>query len=601
MNPMIRRVLWLAFLQATKLRYTTIRRRRKKHSTLPKTTLTHYKEPSMSELWSLITFVWRHCRNSFVIAISLMGLTTAINYAHPTLLAKAVDLFSQNNVSAVSTLITWYLALIILGIALTPLERIYLTRLIHRTRRQVTIAWNKELLHKDYKHLQAFGRGKIATAFQRGADGLESILFDLMEYFLVSLMVVIITTSYIIYLGGLWILPLLVAVSWIIFSLQKKHLKSLDDLIKQNHQLADEKASYQGDLLSSPHQLRLARGVSSALKALERISKNYHKKNTHIEYRRARIYSLSDLAVSLTQAFLIIGSITLSQYTHITSLEAGEILGLYMYSSILISNLMVLPTMKTQLIQWLAEKKSLTEILQVKKDPPFLLSNSNPPKHRHPFELHLTPLPRRQNQNPTSSLLSLRESITIDFGTKVAIVGASGQGKSRFAEMICGLQQKEPIKITLGDQNTKVLPLAELTKKLFYAPSHTQTLSGTFWNTLTFGETFPQHLTENLLEKLELSHFASYLKEPKPFPTESLSSAEKKRLGLLRAMLLKRPITILDEPTEALNAELALKIWPEILDFFSYGTLICITHDLRYLKAFDQILTIQNHQVSQPT
>ena len=57
-----------------------------------------------------------------------------------------------------------------------------------------------------------------------------------------------------------------------------------------------------------------------------------------------------------------------------------------------------------------------------------------------------------------------------------------------------------------------------------------------------------------------------------------ISGGEAKRLSLARALLSKAPILILDEPTEHLDLELALRIEKRILEFTSDKTLVVITH-----------------------
>jgi ABC-type transport system involved in cytochrome bd biosynthesis fused ATPase/permease subunit len=57
-----------------------------------------------------------------------------------------------------------------------------------------------------------------------------------------------------------------------------------------------------------------------------------------------------------------------------------------------------------------------------------------------------------------------------------------------------------------------------------------------------------------------------------------ISGGEAKRLSLARVLLSKAPILILDEPTEHLDLELALRIEKRILDFASFKTVVVITH-----------------------
>jgi ATP-binding cassette subfamily C protein CydC len=57
-----------------------------------------------------------------------------------------------------------------------------------------------------------------------------------------------------------------------------------------------------------------------------------------------------------------------------------------------------------------------------------------------------------------------------------------------------------------------------------------------------------------------------------------MSGGEAKRLSLARVLLSKAPIVILDEPTEHLDSELALRIEKRVLDYTTNKTLVVITH-----------------------
>jgi ATP-binding cassette subfamily C protein CydC len=60
-----------------------------------------------------------------------------------------------------------------------------------------------------------------------------------------------------------------------------------------------------------------------------------------------------------------------------------------------------------------------------------------------------------------------------------------------------------------------------------------------------------------------------------------LSGGEKKRLGLVRALLHDAPILLLDEPTEGLDATMGLKIIDNLLKNYPDKTIILVTHQER--------------------
>ena len=76
-----------------------------------------------------------------------------------------------------------------------------------------------------------------------------------------------------------------------------------------------------------------------------------------------------------------------------------------------------------------------------------------------------------------------------------------------------------------------------------------------------------------------------------------MSGGEAKRLALLRTLITKKPITIIDEPTSAMDRKTAIVVWTVLRKAFHQKTLICVTHDNQPLSNFDIVISVHNHCV----
>ena len=121
-------------------------------------------------------------------------------------------------------------------------------------------------------------------------------------------------------------------------------------------------------------------------------------------------------------------------------------------------------------------------------------------------------------------------------------------------------------------------------------------MKGDFNEAVLLGHHNHDHDLSTILKDLSLEHLNDYLSAADA-KIDQCSAGEKKRLGLLRAFCLSREIMILDEPTESLDTQLCHQIWPQIFQYLHGRTIICITHDLSYLKHFDMILELKDHQL----
>ena len=159
-------------------------------------------------------------------------------------------------------------------------------------------------------------------------------------------------------------------------------------------------------------------------------------------------------------------------------------------------------------------------------------------------------------------------------GELLVIRGRSGSGKSTLALGLCGvLPYSGSIKIG-GIELSKIGNLHEfLTSSL----QRSHIFNTTLRENLKIANPFASDETlEEILELLELQEI--------PLDTvlgefgRPLSGGEGKRLAVARALLSPAPILILDEPTEHLDADLALRIEEKIRHVCASRTLIVITH-----------------------
>lgn len=76
-----------------------------------------------------------------------------------------------------------------------------------------------------------------------------------------------------------------------------------------------------------------------------------------------------------------------------------------------------------------------------------------------------------------------------------------------------------------------------------------------------------------------------------------LSGGELRRLAIARALLHDAPLMLLDEPTEGLDATTESQMLELISDVMRNKTVLMVTHRLRGLSRFDQIIVMDNGQI----
>lgn len=160
----------------------------------------------------------------------------------------------------------------------------------------------------------------------------------------------------------------------------------------------------------------------------------------------------------------------------------------------------------------------------------------------------------------------------------LAIQGASGSGKTTILNIIAGLVKADRAEISNGDT------ILESTDKNIYLSSRKRNLGYMFQN---YG-LFP-HLSVEKNIKFAMKDRKTYevlldvlgLRDLlKRYPSD-ISAGEKQRVALLRTLVTKPNVLLMDEPFSALDAELKEKLYPsfsELIKSLNIPVLI-ITHD----------------------
>ena len=97
---------------------------------------------------------------------------------------------------------------------------------------------------------------------------------------------------------------------------------------------------------------------------------------------------------------------------------------------------------------------------------------------------------------------------------------------------------------------------------------------------------------EDMLEKVQLGHFS--LGDKVLEKGENLSGGEKQRLAISRALLIKSPLWLLDEPTSSIDALTEALILGYIFEKAKGDTVIVVSHRLTGLEQMDQIIVMDD-------
>ena len=194
-------------------------------------------------------------------------------------------------------------------------------------------------------------------------------------------------------------------------------------------------------------------------------------------------------------------------------------------------------------------------------------------------------------------------SLDIREGEVVVIVGPSGCGKSTLLRCINGLEAIDSGEILLRDEKisgqTKNLHLVRQKIGMVFQ-SYDLFPHMKVMDNLLLGPTkaLNRPRQEAEAEALEMLDRVGLKEKAYVFP-RTLSGGQKQRVALVRAMLMKPEILLLDEITAALDPEMVSEVLNVVIDLADSGmTMAIVTHEMRFAEAVaDRVLFLEDGHV----
>jgi ATP-binding cassette, subfamily B, bacterial len=194
--------------------------------------------------------------------------------------------------------------------------------------------------------------------------------------------------------------------------------------------------------------------------------------------------------------------------------------------------------------------------------------------------------------------LVLRDlSFTIRAGERVALVGASGAGKSTVASLLLRMQAPQSGTILVDGRPVTEFDGASFRRRFGVVLQDSLLLGATIADNIAYGA--PQASALDIQQAARAAAAHTFIAEqPDGYNTvvgergSTLSGGQRQRICLARALLTNPSILILDEPTSAVDAESGAVIHRAISRM--ERTTIVIAHDFHDMRAFDRILVLDN-------
>jgi len=203
---------------------------------------------------------------------------------------------------------------------------------------------------------------------------------------------------------------------------------------------------------------------------------------------------------------------------------------------------------------------------------------------------------------PKKNLILNKISFIVPAGKKVALVGGSGEGKTTTADLLSLYNVPDSGQILIDGVDIRDFNLKFLRSIIAYVPQEIILFNDTIKNNILYGK--PKATEEEIIEAAKIANIHSFIESlPKKYNTlvgergVKLSTGQKQRLAIARAVIRDPKILVLDEATSSLDVE-SEKIVQEALERLVKGkTTFIIAHRLSTVRNADEILVLKEAEI----
>lgn len=184
---------------------------------------------------------------------------------------------------------------------------------------------------------------------------------------------------------------------------------------------------------------------------------------------------------------------------------------------------------------------------------------------------------------------------------RVAIIGTNGSGKSTIIKLLSGFFKPTEGEILFDGVNIRDIDREYMRSKLSIVSQKVVLFNRSVIDNICYATDTPKEEVVQILDQLKIMNV--FKKLPQGLDTmagsrgENLSGGQRQIIYLLRSYLSNKPITIMDEPTAAVDAFHKKYVIQMINEMSKKTTLIVVTHDSEFASAFPVKIFIESGRI----
>ena len=193
-------------------------------------------------------------------------------------------------------------------------------------------------------------------------------------------------------------------------------------------------------------------------------------------------------------------------------------------------------------------------------------------------------------------------NLSVNPGTKIAIVGPTGCGKTTVINLLMRFYDVDGGSISVDGNDIRSITRKSLRKSYRLVLQDTWIMSGSVRDNICFGN--PDATDEEIIAASKAAHAHSFIKRlPHGYDTkigeggEEISQGQKQLICIARVMLSLPPMLILDEATSSIDTRTEMKIQEAFSKMMRGRTTFIVAHRLSTIREADMILVMKDGRI----
>ncbi|HEU6441897.1 MAG TPA: glucan ABC transporter ATP-binding protein/ permease [Microvirga sp.] len=534
--------------------------------------------------------------------LALANVALAISaFAEPILFGRIIDVLTRAQIpgsapvtlSVLTPLIVAWVAFGLFSIGAGALVALHADRLAHRRRLAVVANYFEHVLELPLAFHTSTHSGRVLKVMLEGSGGMSWLWLGFFREHLSALVALVVLLPLTVFLNwrlGL-LLVALVGVFAVLTAIVLRKTETLQGTVERYHSNLAEHAS---DALGNVPVIQSFTRIEAESRSLRAIIQQLLQAQNPVLswWALASVASRASATITVTAIFL------LGTWLHLHGLASiGEIVTFMSMATMLIGRLEQAVSFINQLFM---QAPKLGEFFEILDTAPAVHDRPNA-KSVDRFEGEVV------FDNVSFSYDGKRPAVqdvsfAIRPGESVALVGATGSGKSTTLGLLHRAFDPQSGGIRIDGDDIRDLTLASLRRNIGVVFQEPMLFARTIRENLQVGR--PDASDAEMIEALQRAQAIEFIsRQAEGLDTvigergRSLSGGERQRLSIARALLKNPPILILDEATSALDAATEQKLQRALDEVMNGRTTFVIAHRLATIRNADRILVFEHGRV----